>query len=59
MALGDTLFKFERAVLIEDSRDDGRMYLVHCHRDRGSRSLALPSTAVVAVVTSLLAAGYF
>ena len=46
MALGLTLFEFERPVLIQNSRNKGRVYLVHCYRHGGPipASLVVPST---------------
>jgi hypothetical protein len=45
MALGLTLFEFERPVLIQNSRNKGRVYLVHCYRHGGPipTSLVVPS----------------
>ena len=46
MALGHTLFEFERPVLIQNSRNKGRVYFVHRYRHRGPipASLVVPST---------------
>ena len=45
MALGHTLFEFERPVLIQNSRNKGRVYLVHRYHYRGPipASLVVPS----------------
>jgi len=45
MTLGHTLFKFERPVLVQNSRNKGRVYFVHRYRHRGPipASLVVPS----------------